>query len=82
MVIAMKMDTGRILRIVRVDDPDPAGGYDKDGYGDEVLNAGWAEVPRIAPRMEEVATARADSHETPSSLDVDAFMSRLYACQE
>jgi hypothetical protein len=69
MVIVMEMSTGK------------SAGQTSDGevYGDEVLNAGWAEVPRIEARLEEVAvSARCE----PARVDVDGFMARLYAFQE
>ena len=67
MVIVMEMDSGK--RIVE----ERFGAYD-----DEVLNAGWAEVPRIEPRLEEIVAAR---HE-PAAREVEGFMARLYAAQE
>lgn len=64
MVIIMEMDSGRVVTELGV------------VYDDEVLNAGWAEVPRVEPRLQEVAVAR---HEPDS--DVDGYLARLYAAQ-
>jgi hypothetical protein len=69
MVIVMEMSTGR----------SEAPGGDGDVYGDEVLNAGWAEVPRIEARLEEVVVS---ARREPAGVDVDGFMARLYAFQE
>ncbi|MCK6404706.1 MAG: hypothetical protein L6Q60_01690 [Rhodocyclaceae bacterium] len=67
MVIIMDMDSGRVIR--------EAPG---DAYGDEVLNAGWAEVPQVAPRLAEVASTR----QTPGESEIAGFLARLYAAQE
>ncbi len=67
MVIVMEMDSGRIVY------EDRAVAYD-----DEVLNAGWAEVPRIEPRLQEAVVTR---HE-PGEREVEGFLARLYAAQE
>jgi hypothetical protein len=48
-------------------------------YGDEVLNAGWAEVPRIEVRLAPVA---ASPGRNTASTDIEGFMARLYASQE
>lgn len=69
MVIVMNMATG------------VAGNSLDERYGDEVLNAGWADVPRIAWQALEAAEPVAGSR-LPPPLDVDAFMRRLYASQE
>lgn len=71
MVSVMEMSTGRIVG-------EDLGGYG-EAYGDEVLNAGWAEVPRIEARLETVA---ASGRHEPADVDVAGFMARLYACQE
>ena len=71
MVIVMEMDSGN--RIVE---------ESSCAYDEEVLNAGWTDVPpmasRIEPRLEEVAVAR---HE-PSERELEGFLARLYAAQE
>lgn len=67
MVIVMEMSTGR------TQETDPG------IYGDEVLNAGWAEVPCIEARLEHVAVT---SGQQPATTDIEGFMARLYACQE
>lgn len=67
MVVVMEMDSGRVV-------PEE----NHLVYDDEVLSAGWMEVPRIEPRLEEVAAAR---HE-PSAREVEGFLARLYAAQE
>lgn len=64
MVVIMEMDSGKLIAEQEV------------VYDDEVLNAGWAEVPRVAPRLQEVAIAR---HEP--DVDVDGYLARLYAAQ-
>ena len=64
MVIVMEMDAGRVVEAGVV------------AYDDEVLNAGWAEVPRVEPRLQEVAAER---HEPVD--DVDGYLARLYAAQ-
>ena len=67
MVIVMEMDSGRIV----AEESSVA-------YDDEVLNAGWAEVPRVEPRLEEVVASR----RAPDERDLDGFLARLYAAQE
>ena len=67
MVIVMETDSGK--RIVE---------ESCIAYDDEVLNAGWADVPRVEPRLEEVSMVR----ERPAERDVDGFLARLYAAQE
>lgn len=64
MVIVMETDTGRVLEAAVV------------AYDDEVLNAGWAEVPQIEARLQERTVVR----ETPAG-DVDGYLARLYAAQ-
>lgn len=71
MVIVMEMGTGRTCG-------GELGGYG-EAYGDEVLNAAWAEVPRIEARLEEVVVS---THREPARADVEGFLARLYACQE
>lgn len=75
MVIIMEMSTGRSTDRVC---GEALGSYG-EAYGDEVLNAGWAEVPRIEARLEEVVVS---THREPVNADVDGFMARLYAFQE
>ena len=75
MVIIMEMSTGKSAGQTSGDAP----GSDGEVYGDEVLNAGWAEVPRIEARLEEVAVS---ARREPARVDVDGFMARLYAFQE
>lgn len=65
MVIVMETDSGRGIAE-----------ESSRAYDDEVLNAGWAEVPRVEPRLQEVAVAR---HEPDT--DVDGYLARLYAAQ-
>ena len=48
------------------------------GYDDEVLNAGWAELPAVSADH----TAPPEAHQVPDDRDVDAFLARLYAAQE
>lgn len=67
MVIVMEMDSGRIV----AEESSVA-------YDDEVLNAGWAEVPRVEPRLEEAVASR----QTPDERDLEGFLARLYAAQE
>lgn len=71
MVIVMEMDSGKLIAEESF-----------CAYDEEVLNAGWTDVPslgaRIEPRLEEVAVAR---HE-PSEREVEGFLARLYAAQE
>jgi hypothetical protein len=67
MVIVMEMDSGK--RIAE---------ESYCAYDEEVLNAGWAEVPRIEPRLEEVAVA----NHAPAEREVEGFLARLYAAQE
>lgn len=71
MVIIMEMGTGRADR----EDP----GCYREAYGDEVLNASWAEVPRVEARLAEVAASR---HGEALKTDIEGFMARLYASQE
>ncbi len=47
-------------------------------YDDEVLNAGWAEVPEVSAGN----PAPAEAHQLPNDREVDAFLARLYAAQE
>lgn len=67
MVIVMEMGSGKLIA-----------GKCFCTYDEEVLNAGWAEVPPIEPRLEQVVMAR---HE-PSAREVEDFLARLYAAQE
>lgn len=67
MVIVMEMDSGQWIAEESF-----------CTYDDEVLNAGWTDVPRVEPRLEEVVVAR---HE-PSEREIEGFMARLYAAQE
>ncbi len=66
MVIVMNMDSGKI---VEEESTRP--------YDEEVLSAGWAEVPRVAPQLQEVAVARHVAHEE----DAEAFLARVYAAE-
>lgn len=70
MVIVMEMSTGRVAG----EESSPYG----EAYGDEVLNAGWAEVPRIELRLEEVVVSA--RHESVK-VDVEGFLARLYVNQ-
>lgn len=67
MVSVMEMDSGKII----LEEGSVA-------YDDEVLNAGWTDIPRLEPRLAEVL---ADRHE-PAEQDVEGFLARLYAAQE
>ena len=67
MVIVMETDSGKIIR--------EASSF---VYDAEVLNAGWADVPRIEPRLEEVTATR----HNPTEGDIEGFLARLYAAQE
>lgn len=58
-----------------------AGNLLDDSYGEEVLNAGWANVPRVELQLVYSATPASNAR-LPPPIDVDAFMRRLYACQE
>jgi hypothetical protein len=71
MVIIMEMGAGRTYG----EEPGRYGA----SYGDEVLNAGWAEVPRVEARLEEVVVS---TRREPVKADIEGFMARLYACQE
>lgn len=66
MVIVMAMDSGKIIADESV-----------RPYDDEVLNAGWAEVPQVAPRLQEIEPTRGD----PAASDAEAFLARLYAAE-
>lgn len=70
MVIVMEMSTGRVAG----EKNSPYG----EAYGDEVLNAGWAEVPRIELRLEEVGVS---ARREPVKVDVEGFLARLYVNQ-
>lgn len=60
------------------------------GYSEEVLSAGWTEVPRAeTPVLAVAAVAEAGSFEemaapmaAPPGFDVDGFLARVYASQE
>lgn len=56
------------------------------GYSEEVLSAGWTEVPRTeTPVLAVAAVAEADTGEetaAPPGFDVDGFLARVYASQE
>lgn len=71
MVIVMEMGSGQLIAEERF-----------CAYDEEVLNAGWTEVPpigaRVELRLEEVVAVR---HE-PSEREVEGFLARLYAAQE
>lgn len=71
MATVMEMSTGRTYG-------EELGSYG-ESYGDEVLNAGWAEMPRIEARLEEVVMS---TRHQPAKSDIEGFMTRLYACQE
>ncbi len=66
-MVVMEMDSGRVIHE-----------ESRVAYDDEVLNAGWAEVPRLEPRLQEVPV----SHREPSEGEVEGFLARLYAAQE
>lgn len=66
MVIVMEMDSGKLI----VDEC-------ATPYDDEVLNAGWAEVPRVEPRLQEAVAERHD----PAAVDAEAFLARLYEAE-
>ena len=66
-MVVMEMDSGRVIHE-----------ENRVAYDDEVLNAGWAEVPRLEPRLQEVPV----SHREPSEGEVEGFLARLYAAQE
>ena len=67
MVIVMEMSTGR-TRDEKL-----------DSYDDEVLNAGWTEVPRIGIQLQVVGMP---SRGELARVDVEGFMARLYVFQE
>lgn len=67
MVIVMEMSTGNRLE----DESSPR-------YGDEVLQAGWVDLPRVEPQLQE---HRAETHREVTE-DVEGFLARLYASQE
>ena len=67
MVIVMEMDSGKRIA-----------GESFCAYDDEVLNAGWADFPRIEPCLEEVIVA----NHGPAAPDIEGFLARLYASQE
>lgn len=71
MVIVMEMSTGMA-------GAEALGSYG-EAYEDEVLSAGWAEVPQIEARLEKVVVS---TRRNPANVDVDGFMARLYAFQE
>ena len=74
MVIIMEMSTGRFAG--------EALGSHGERYGDEVLNAGWAEVPRVEDRLEErLEEVVNTTHREPTKAEVDGFMARLYTYQ-
>jgi len=59
-------------------------------YSEEILSAGWTEVPREETQLQAVvasvvdsgeATAEAGVDEAPA-VDVDDFLARVYASQE
>lgn len=66
MVIVMAMDSGKIIE-----------GEDPRPYDEEVLNAGWTDVPRVELRLQEVAAP----HHEPAEQDAEAFLARLYAAE-
>lgn len=63
----MEMNSGRVIHE-----------ESRVAYDDEVLNAGWAEVPHLEPRLQELPV----SHREPSEGEVEGFLARLYAAQE
>lgn len=67
MVIVMEMDSGRVV----CEAP-------RDTYGDEVLNAGWAEVPQMTLQPAGTAPTRRALGES----EIAGFLARLYAAQE
>jgi hypothetical protein len=55
-----------------------------DRYSDEILNAGWTEVPRDEPSFTTVTTLAALAP-PPAALpqfDADDFLERVYSSQE
>ncbi len=66
-MVVMEMDSGRVIHE-----------ESRVAYDDEVLNAGWAEVPRLERRLQEVPV----SHRGPREGEVEGFLARLYAAQE
>jgi hypothetical protein len=71
MVIIMEMGSGRASR-------EEIGGYG-EAYGDEVLSAGWTDVPPIEARLQEVVVA---ARREPAKADIEGFMARLHLRQE
>lgn len=67
MVIVMEMDSGKVITEEGV----------APSYDDEVLNAGWADIPQVAPQLQVAVAAHADSQEQ----DAEAFLARLYAAE-
>lgn len=67
MVIVMDMSTGKRSE----DEASPR-------YGDEVMRAGWVDIPRVEPGLQEHPVTR--PVEPPA--DVGGFLARLYLSQE
>ncbi|WP_153114901.1 hypothetical protein [Rhodocyclus tenuis] len=56
-------------------------------YSEEILSAGWTEVPRPEVHLLSVATiaaetGKAEAASAPPGFDVDGFLARVYASQE
>ena len=55
-------------------------------YSEEILSAGWTEVPREETQLQAVVASVVDSAEAgvdeAPAVDVDDFLARVYASQE
>jgi hypothetical protein len=53
-------------------------------YSDEILNAGWTEVPRDEPSLTTLTTfaTQAPPPEPLLQVDIDDFLERVYGSQE
>jgi hypothetical protein len=71
-MIAMETKTGKVL--------DEACNCNNDVYGDEVLYATWAATPRAARAANDPKLVLSPAERLRAL--ADAFMARLYACQE
>lgn len=72
MVIVMEMDSGRKCS-------NPVLDCYGEVYGDEVLNAGWTDLPQVELGLQ---THEAATHGALPADDIEGFLARLYASQE
>jgi len=69
MVTIMEVDTGKVVR-------------EPEGYGDEVLNAGWLPRPEASLQLVQAEYREHKAPEIARIADIDAFLGAMYRYQE